>query len=58
VLFAFGGLLIHCSATGAKEHEIHQDVHFCFEQKETLENKGKMAMSGLQHDSSRFILRY
>jgi hypothetical protein len=45
-------------ATGTKEHEIHKDVHFCLENKETLENKGKTAKSGLQHDSSQFILLY
>jgi hypothetical protein len=46
------------SATGEKEHEIHKDVHFCLAKKETLENKGKMAKSRLQHDSSQFILQY
>jgi hypothetical protein len=29
------------SATGKKEHEIHKDVHFCLEKKETLKKKEK-----------------
>jgi hypothetical protein len=29
------------SAPGAKEYEIHEDVHLCLVKKETLENKEK-----------------